>query len=250
MSMRVEGISFAYKKAALLLENASLRAENGRIAALLGPNGAGKTTIIRLLLGLLKPKKGTIEIDGKPIDKLRRKELSSMVAYLPQAIDFASESAIEAVLMGRLPYSPFVYDAQDEQAAIEALRTVGMEGLAFAPCDRLSGGERQKIALARLLSSKADNLILDEPTSALDVASAKLAKDLLLFLAKQGKSILVSLHDIHLAYELADSFYLLHSTGLMEIKEKENLTEEALKVAYGEELKLVKEGDELFVSYH
>lgn len=250
MSMRMEGISFAYKKAKLILENASLRAENGRIAALLGPNGAGKTTIIRLLLGLLKPKKGAIEIDGKPIDKLRRKELSRMIAYLPQAIDFASESAIEAVLMGRLPYSPFVYDAKDEQAAIEALRTVGMEELAFAPCDRLSGGERQKIALARLLSSKADNLILDEPTSALDVASTKMAKDLLLSLAKQGKSILVSLHDIHLAYELADSFYLLHSTGLMEIKEKENLTEEALKIAYGEELKLVKEGNELFVSYH
>lgn len=250
MSMHMSGVSFAYKKAALLLENASLHAENGRITALLGPNGAGKTTIIRLLLGLLKPKKGTIEIDGKPIDKLRRKELSRMVAYLPQAIDFASESAIEAVLMGRLPYSPFVYATQDEEAAIEALRMVGMEELAFAPCDRLSGGERQKIALARLLSSKADNLILDEPTSALDVASTKMAKDLLLSLAKQGKSILVSLHDIHLAYELADSFYLLHSSGLMEIRGKENLTEEALKVAYGEELKLIKEGDELFVSYH
>lgn len=250
MSMHMSGVSFAYKKAALLLENASLHAENGKIAALLGPNGVGKTTIIRLLLGLLKPKKGTIEIDGKPIDKLRRKELSRMVAYLPQAIDFASESAIEAVLMGRLPYSPFVYATQDEEAAIEALRMVGMEGLAFAPCDRLSGGERQKIALARLLSSKADNLILDEPTSALDVASTKMAKDLLLSLAKQGKSILVSLHDIHLAYELADSFYLLHSSGLMEIRGKENLTEEALKVAYGEEIKLIKEGDELFVSYH
>ena len=250
MSMHMSGVSFAYKKAALLLENASLRAENGRIAALLGPNGAGKTTIIRLLLGLLKPKKGTIEIDGKPIDKLRRKELSRMVAYLPQAIDFASESAIEAVLMGRLPYSPFVYATQDEEAAIEALRMVGMEELAFAPCNRLSGGERQKIALARLLSSKADNLILDEPTSALDVASTKMAKDLLLSLANQGKSILVSLHDIHLAYELADSFYLLHSSGLMEIRGKGNLTEEALKVAYGEEIKLIKEGDELFVSYH
>ncbi len=250
MSMHMSGVSFAYKKAALLLENASLHAENGKIAALLGPNGAGKTTIIRLLLGLLKPKKGTIEIDGKPIDKLRRKELSRMVAYLPQAIDFASESAIEAVLMGRLPYSPFVYATQDEEAAIEALRMVGIEELAFAPCDRLSGGERQKIALARLLSSKADNLILDEPTSALDVASTKMAKDLLLSLAKQGKSILVSLHDIHLAYELADSFYLLHSSGLMEIRGKENLTEEALKVAYGEEIKLIKEGDELFVSYH
>lgn len=250
MSMHMSGVSFAFKKAALLLENASLHAENGRIAALLGPNGAGKTTIIRLLLGLLKPKKGTIEIDGKPIDKLRRKELSRMVAYLPQAIDFASESAIEAVLMGRLPYSPFVYDAKDEEAAIEELRMVGMEELAFAPCDRLSGGERQKIALARLLSSKADNLILDEPTSALDVASTKMAKGLLLSLAKQGKSILVSLHDIHLAYELADSFYLLHSSGLMEIRGKENLTEEALKVAYGEEIKLIKEGDELFVSYH
>ena len=250
MSMHMSGVSFAYKKATLLLENTSLRAENGRIAALLGPNGAGKTTIIRLLLGLLKPKKGTIEIDGKPTDKLRRKELSRMVAYLPQAIDFASESAIEAVLMSRLPYSPFVYATQDEEAAIEALRMVGMEGLAFAPCDRLSGGERQKIALARLLSSKADNLILDEPTSALDVASTKMARDLLLSLAKQGKSILVSLHDIHLAYELADSFYLLHSSGLMEIRGKENLTEEALKVAYGEEIKLIKEGDELFVSYH
>lgn len=250
MSMHMSGVSFAYKKAALLLENASLHAENGRITALLGPNGAGKTTIIRLLLGLLKPKKGTIEIDGKPIDKLRRKELSRMVAYLPQAIDFASESAIEAVLMGRLPYSPFVCATQDEEAAIEALRMVGMEELAFASCNRLSGGERQKIALARLLSSKAGNLILDEPTSALDVASTKMAKDLLLSLAKQGKSILVSLHDIHLAYELADSFYLLHSSGLMEIRGKENLTEEALKFAYGEEIKLIKEGDELFVSYH
>lgn len=250
MSMHMEGISFAYKKARLLLEDASLHAENGKISALLGPNGAGKTTIIRLLLGLLKPKKGTIEIDDKHIDKLRRKELSRMVAYLPQAIDFASESAIEAVLMGRLPYSPFVYSSQDEEAAIEALRTVGMEGLAFAPCDRLSGGERQKIALARLLASKSDNLILDEPTSALDVASTKMAKELLLSLARQGKSILVSLHDIHLAYELADSLYLLHSSGLMEIKGKENLTEEALRVAYGEELKLVKEGGELFVSYH
>lgn len=250
MSLHMEGVNFAYKKAKLLLENASLNAENGKIAALLGPNGAGKTTIIRLLLGLLKPKEGTIEIDGSPINGLKKKDLSRMVAYLPQTIDFASESAIEAVLMGRLPYSRFVYGKEDEEAAIEALRKVGMEQLAFAPCDRLSGGERQKIALARMLASKADNLILDEPTSALDVSSTIAAKELLLSLAKEGKAILISLHDIHLAYELADSFYLLHSSGLIEIKGKENLAEEALRLAYGEELKLVKEEGELFVSYH
>lgn len=250
MSLVFSNIDFAYgKKEKPILKGASLRLEPGRIAVLLGNNGAGKTTILRLLLRLLKPNNGQITLDGIDYQNIKRNELAKQIAYVPQSPSFASNPVIDAVLMGRLPYSPYVYKPSDIEKAEDAIERFDLVELAYQDASHLSGGEKQKVALARALVNEARIMLLDEPTAALDVKASKLVMGILKEEASKGKAILACLHDIELAYRLADEFYLLIDEHLVHIPSKEQLTEDQLKLAYGVDLKIKLLDEELFISY-
>lgn len=250
MIERMDGVSFAYsKKEGNVIEGITLGLEEGKVSVLLGPNGAGKSTIIKLLLGLLKPDAGTVSLFGKDIRKCRRADVARSIAYVPQSIFFPSTTVLDAVMLGRIMHARSFYSKQDVEISAEALRDVGIDGLAFKDASKLSGGQKQRVAIARAIATKAQVVIFDEPTSSLDIKGSKEVAHLICKLKDMGKAILVSLHDIELAHAIGDEFHLLCRKSFICSGGKQTLTKENLERAYETPISLIKQDDELFVSY-
>jgi len=163
----VENLSFAYLDAPVL-KNITFQVEPGEFIGLIGPNGGGKTTLLKLVMGFLKPASGKIEIFGKsPQSALKE------IAYVPQSVRFDRHfpiSVMELVLSGRLSRLPWygVYSKEDKDKAVEALKRVGLLSFKDAAFGTLSGGQAQRILIARALVSEPKLLLLDEPTASVD----------------------------------------------------------------------------------
>lgn len=196
-----------------VLDHVSCTFEKGHFYGIIGPNGSGKTSLIRHLLRLLKAQAGSVCLGDLPINRYRRNEIARLFSYVPQNI--ATEipfSAMEIVMMGRNPYGSVFSPVkpEDHRLAEEAMRLAGTVELADTTFSVLSGGETQRVLLARALAQNTPWLILDEPVSNLDIYHQFAVLELL---RKQnmenGKSVICVLHDINLASRYCDRFLLL-----------------------------------------
>ncbi|MBB2201373.1 ABC transporter ATP-binding protein [Gluconacetobacter tumulisoli] len=181
-----------------IVQDVSFAVGEGEMIALLGPNGAGKTTILRLLLRLLRPDKGKILLDGRSLAGLRRRDLASRIAYVPQghAVIFPYKVR-DVVALGRLADTMFspVASAADRAAADAAMGHLAVGHLADRSYAALSGGERQGVLIARALAQGARILVLDEPETGLDYGQQRRLFDLLRHLAAEGYAIVATTHD-------------------------------------------------------
>lgn len=186
-----------------VLRGISLRLEPGEFTGLLGPNGSGKSTLLQCLSGVLPVWQGTVRIDGRDVASLREKELARLLACLPQrADDVPSLPVFDLTLMGRYAWTPFLggYQAEDRQMAAAALAETGAAHLAARPADRLSGGELQRVLLARTLAQDTGLLLLDEATSGLDIAcQTAVLRALDKRNRERGLTVLAVMHEINLA---------------------------------------------------
>jgi len=233
---RLQAVSF-YRDHQKILTGIDLKIRPGELIGLIGPNGAGKSTLLKLLIKLLKPQAGEIYFEDRPLSGWKQHELAQRIAYLPQ--NPVSESAFtckEVVLMGRYTrLSRFaVLSKKDEAAAMIAMRETGSAAFADRPFHALSGGEQQRVLLARALAQEAALLLLDEPTASLDLRYQLLLLELVQSLAKRGQAILIALHDLNLAARFCSRLILLHAgrivaDGLPEAV----LTPEHLEGVYG-----------------
>ncbi|MEM2025660.1 MAG: ABC transporter ATP-binding protein, partial [Desulfurococcaceae archaeon] len=164
----VRGVTVEYD-GVKALDDVSLEVAGGEVTSIVGPNGSGKTTLLRCIDNILRPKLGVVLIDGSRIDGLSPAEAAKIVGYVPQSSPPAPFTAFEAVLMGRRPYVTWSLSSRDVEAAYRALEAVGARCLADRYLDELSGGEKQKVMVARALAQEPQVLLLDEPTSNLDV---------------------------------------------------------------------------------
>lgn len=193
--IEVEGVSFS-RDGVPILEDVSLRVRRGDFYALIGPNGGGKTTLLRIILGLLPPTRGTVRVLGQPPEKAR-----SRIGYVPQfrTFDFSYPITVgEMVLSGRLSKARFPwakYSNADREAAARVLSLLKMEELADRPISYLSGGEQQRAILARALVSDPEILVLDEPTVYIDAPTELQFFTLLENLGRDLSVLLVS-HDV------------------------------------------------------
>jgi len=203
---------------ATLLETVSAAVRPGRLTAVVGPNGAGKTTLLRVATGELAPSVGTVEMDGGPLDALPPREQARRRAVLPQQsqLHFAF-SVLEVVLMGRTPHVRGAESARDWKVAQAALGAVGMADFADRTFPTLSGGEQQRVHLARALAQiwtpPTDGhryLLLDEPTASLDLAHQQNVLRATRTFAADGVGVLAILHDLNLAAQYADHVVMLH----------------------------------------
>ncbi len=205
-------VSFAYGEVPVLRQ-VGLRVLPGEIVGLIGPNGSGKTTFVRLLSGVVRPAAGTIRIDGTSLAALRRRELARRLAVVPQdpVLEFPF-TALEVVLMGRAPHlGLFGFPrAGDLAVARAAMAQLDVAGLADRPLDRVSGGERQRVLLARALAQEPEVLVLDEPTTHLDLRHQAGMHDVVRELARaRGVAVVSVLHDLNLAALYCDRLVLL-----------------------------------------
>ena len=196
--VEIDRVTFSYDDAGAgepVLEDVTLRIEEGDFLGVIGPNGGGKTTLLKIILGLLAPRRGSVKVFGRPPAKVRHR-----LGYVPQ---FASidptvpANALDIVLMGRLKLSSWGYrfGRSHVDAAMEALRQTATEDLARRPIAALSGGQRQRILIARALAAEAQMLLLDEPTRGVDLHREREILELLERLNERMPIVLVS-HDI------------------------------------------------------
>ena len=201
-----------------VLRGISLAMAPGELTALVGPNGSGKTTLLRVLTGALRPWRGTVSFDGRPIDAWRRDALARRVAVLPQHLELpAGFRVAELVEMGRTPHATSLFGstAEDEAAVTRALADADALELAHRSADELSGGERQRVLVAMALAQEPQLLLLDEPTLHLDLAhQVSLLTAIRRLRARRGLTVLAVLHDLNLAAEFAPRIAVLHDGAL------------------------------------
>lgn len=189
----------------------------GAAIALLGENGSGKSTLLKVLAGVVTPRAGRVLLDGRPMAELGRRELALRLAYLPQSFEpFFPATAEELVLLGRTPRLGLfgTPTSRDRDAVARSLAEMDATGLAGADIQDMSGGERQRVLLARVLAGGTEILLLDEPTANLDPRHRLLVVDAIRRRAASGGTIVFSTHELDAASHAADEAVLL-SKGLV-----------------------------------
>jgi len=239
--LKIEHLSFQYGRRSLpVLRDVSLSLPDGQIGMLLGKNGAGKTTLFKIILGLLTPSGGRIELDGEDILAMPLRERARRIAYVPQHIHFGELSVYDSILMGRVSYFGLKAGAADHKAVEEILREMGLEEFADKNAERLSGGEKQKIAIARAMAQSPKLLVLDEPTGNLDISNEDLIITEAKALAEKKKiAIISSMHDLNQALYMGDHFYFLKDGKILCSGKEEIITEELIKEIYGIDSRII-----------
>ncbi|MFW6723321.1 ABC transporter ATP-binding protein [Streptomyces sp. MAR4 CNY-716] len=209
-ALRLESVTVA-AGGRTLVDAVSLDVAPGEVVGLVGPNGAGKTTLLRTVYRALRPTSGRVLLDGEDVRDLPAKRLARRLAAVLQEIPGAFELTVyDVVAMGRTPHKrAFAGDDDADRAVIAgSLAAVGAGELAGAPFDRLSGGEKQRVLIARALAQRAGTMVLDEPTNHLDLRHQL---DALRLVRGLGATALVALHDLNLAAAFCDRICVLRA---------------------------------------
>ena len=213
MSLQIRDLSVDLD-ATRIVSDVTFAVPDRTFAGLLGPNGSGKSTILKTIYRLLRPTAGTVLLDTQPIHELPARAVARRLAVVSQenTVEF-DLTAAEMVSLGRLPHQrPLEGDTDTDRAVVaDALATVGCAALAHRSFHTLSGGEKQRVLVARALAQQADHLILDEPTSHLDIRYQTEVLDLV---AGLGITVLAALHDLGLAALYCDEIHLLSAGRL------------------------------------
>lgn len=237
MKLEVEDLRVRYG-ARTVVDGVDLRVDGGELVAVCGPNGAGKSTLLRCVAGVLRPQAGSVRLDGRDVFALPVRERARLVGYLPQEPSTPEGlRCAEVVLLGRYASRSgwaAGWTARDHEAALEALRATGTEHLADRPLQQTSGGERQRVLLARVLAQGARVLALDEPTSHLDLGHQVQVLGLLRRLAGEGYTVLAATHDLNLAALFFHRLVLLdRGRVLADGRPEEVLRAGVVRSAYG-----------------
>jgi iron complex transport system ATP-binding protein len=232
---------------ALVVDGVDATVPDGAWVTLIGPNGAGKSTLLRALAALV-PYTGSARIAGAEVSALRRRELAQRLAFVPQAPLLPPAMRVsEYVLLGRTPYlGAFGYEGhRDLHAAGRALEQLDLTPFARRPLHTLSGGEQQRVVLARALAQEAPLLLLDEPTTALDIGRQQQALELVADLRAQRMLTVVSaMHELTLALQYADRVVLLAEGRVVAAgPPAEIVTEDLIGEHYHADVRVIANGD-------
>ena len=230
-------LSYAYD-GTRVLDQLSFSVPKGEIFIVIGPNGSGKTTLMKLIAGLIRPLSGTLAVDGRSIGAIPRKDLARQVAFVPQQVPTDFPFVVEdVVLFGRAPHlGTFgLTSVEDVRLAEQAMTFTEVRHLARRRLNQLSGGECQRVFIARAICQSPDIIVLDEPTASLDIAHQLRIMDMMEKM-KQEKNMTVIMvsHDVNLAAMYADTLMLLKNGGLVRVgPPKAVLTYDILESVYG-----------------
>ena len=240
--LKIDNLHFRYSKhTAPVLNGASLELEQGQVGILLGKNGSGKTTLFKNILGIEKPEQGTISFGAENLLKMNRRERARHIAYVPQHIHFGDLTVFDSVLMGRVSYFGLKAGHEDYVAVEKIIADMGLTAFSMRNVEELSGGERQKIAIARAMAQEPRLMVFDEPTGNLDIANEQLIIEEAKKLAKEKNiSILSSLHDLNQALYFGDKFFFMKDGIIKYAGGREIVTAEVIKDIFDIDVKIVE----------
>ena len=233
MKLIVGGIHFSYNSHPVL-SDISFSLDRGKVLCILGINGAGKSTLLKCLNRILTPRRGTVLLDGESLNHMSRMKLARRVGHVPQRAPDTRLSVFETVLMGRKPHMGWKTELHDYDVVEEIIRKIGLESLAMRPAGDLSGGELQKVVIARALAQTPKMLLLDEPTSSLDLKNQLEVMGLIRDIVKtEGLSAIVAIHDLNIAVRFGDDFLLIKDHRIHAAARRSALTAEMIREVYG-----------------
>jgi iron complex transport system ATP-binding protein len=238
MNLEVTNIRFSYN-GHLILSDVTFSIESGQIVCVLGENGAGKSTLLKCLNRILKPQKGSVLADGEDLLHISRNKIARLIGYVPQRHPETQLTVFEAVLMGRKPHIQWSLGQDDYALAEEVIEQMGIAHLAMRKVCNLSGGEIQKVIIARALAQSPEVLLLDEPTSNLDLKNQLEVMGLVRSIVEtKGISAIIAIHDLNIALRFADRFIFLKNGRIHGICGKNELCSEMIQQVYGVDVAL------------
>ena len=240
--LKVENLTFSYEKnGKKVLNGANLELKQGEIGIVLGKNGSGKTTLFKNILGIEKPQGGSVSFAGESLLKMNRRERARRIAYVPQHIHFGDLTVFDSVLMGRVSYFGMSAGKADYLAVEKILSDMQLLDFADRSAEALSGGEKQKIAIARAMAQEPKLMVFDEPTGNLDIANEQLIIEEAKKLARvKNIGILCSLHDLNRALSFGDRFFLMKDGVVKYTGGPECINEEVLRDVFDIHVKLIQ----------
>lgn len=194
----------------VVLDSIDLQLQSGSVTAVLGPNGAGKSTLLSCMASLLDPAHGAIELDGVSLRSIAATQRARRIAFMPQTPEIAWAVDVETLVsLGRIPFHGVASEAEDRAAISKAMQRTQVSEWAQRPMTTLSGGERARVLLARILAGESDWILADEPFTGLDPSHQFEAAELLRSVANQGGGVVLTIHDLTLAARIADRVVIL-----------------------------------------
>lgn len=241
--LRIENASFSYNRGEKIFEDINLEVNKSDVLCILGPNGTGKSTLIKCINGLLNLDSGDIFLNSANISEMARTDLAKMVGYIPQSHSSTfAFSVFDVILMGRAPHLNVtsVPGKKDFKIADKAMENLGISHLKDKSYTEISGGEKQMVLLARVLTQEPELLLLDEPTSHLDFGNQIRTLDVINRLSENGLSVVMTSHYPDHAFLSSNKVAIMKDKGIMDIGKPENVvTEENMKKAYGINVKVI-----------
>lgn len=230
----VEDLTFGYSRNKSILEDITFDALEGQCVSILGNNGAGKSTLIKCLNRILKPKTGAVSVCGESVKALSPNEVAKRMAYVSQHNAGDQITVFDSVLLGRKPYIRVEPTERDIEITQSVIRRMGLDSFALRYTDELSGGEMQKVMLARALAQQPRVLLLDEPTSNLDLRNQYECMAVVQEIAREENiSVIIVIHDLNLALRYSDRYLFVKDGAIYAYGGREIMTAENIGEVYG-----------------
>lgn len=231
--VNIANINFSYNNIFNVLEDISFDIDGNQFIAILGNNGAGKSTLLKCINGIYESQNGTVYISGENVLTLKKNEIAKRVAYVAQKNEGTGITVFEAVLLGRKPY--IKWDASDEDIKIvnDIIDQMGLERFKTRYLDELSGGEIQKVMIARAIAQQPQLLLLDEPTSSLDPKNQHEVLAMVKKVAKTNNiSVIMVIHDLNLALRYCDKFLFIKDKEVHSYGDSDIVSPECIEDVY------------------
>ena len=239
--MQVKNLSYHYKGCPEVLKDVSFDIEPGKLLAILGNNGAGKSTLLKCFNHILRPDAGEVILDGENLLTMSHREVAKRVAFVSQSVPDTQMTVHDVVMLGRRPYMQWGFTEADHAIVHDAMDRLGVDAMRGRFLSQLSGGEKQKVMLARALAQQPKALLLDEPTSALDIQNQyQVLKMVADFCHIDQMIAVVVIHDLNLALRFCDRFLLMKDGQVYRCGDHSILDSHALKEIYGVNAKVVE----------